>query len=155
MTAVGMMISAIGNKRRAFTLVEALVVVMLVGVMAGLAVPSFSRAFEGIELNAAAGEFQAFLNYFRQRAIVENRVIEVVVDVHDGKFWAKYAHDPSIIKNGVFPRRVSVSADNDTVRFYPNGTADRMSLALGQKNGGSVIIATQGGYGRVKATVQE
>jgi hypothetical protein len=41
------------------------------------------------------------------------------------------------------------------VRFYPNGTADRMSLALGQKNGGSVIIATQGGYGRVKATVQE
>lgn len=55
--------------RRGFTFVELLLVVMVLGIMAGVAVPRFQAALNGVALEAASKRLVANLRYARQEAI--------------------------------------------------------------------------------------
>jgi len=63
-----------------FTLVELMVVVAIAGLLAGLAIPTFSRNWEGERLNGASKELIAWLDDVRRRALQQSETCRIQVD---------------------------------------------------------------------------
>jgi type IV fimbrial biogenesis protein FimU len=82
---------------RGFTLVELLVTITLVGILAAIAIPSFSTAIQNTKADTEVSDFQRFLNYARQQAINSGTVIRVTPSVA-GTAWNTQlsAIDPAV-----------------------------------------------------------
>ncbi len=66
------------NRRRAaFSLVELLIVVAIIGVIAGFGVPALQGVLRGSAISQAASQLTDTLNLARQHAITKNRIVEV------------------------------------------------------------------------------
>lgn len=72
-------------KRKGFTLLELLIVVIIIGILAGLAVPQFfrvaekARSAEGVSVIGALR--QAQLRYYSLHAVFTNAIAELDVDI--------------------------------------------------------------------------
>lgn len=82
---------------RGFTLVELLVTITLVGILAAIAIPSFSSAIQNTKADTEVSDFQRFLNYARQQAINSGTVVRVAPAVAGGAWNTQlYAYDPTV-----------------------------------------------------------
>ncbi len=64
--------------RRAFTLLEMLIVLVIIAIIAGLALPHIRGNTESVAINAACRQLVADLSYARQRAISQRSTVAVV-----------------------------------------------------------------------------
>jgi prepilin-type N-terminal cleavage/methylation domain-containing protein len=71
-------------RRNAFTLVELLLVVVLMGVIMALAVPRFSAMRDGASVRAAMADLGADFSMARQSAITRRSSVAVVLDTASG-----------------------------------------------------------------------
>lgn len=71
------------NLRNGFTLVELMITIVVIGIIAAIALPSFKSTIENRKLIAAANALQADLVFARSAAIKRNRAIFVSV-VNEG-----------------------------------------------------------------------
>ncbi|MCF7537516.1 GspH/FimT family pseudopilin [Pseudomonas petrae] len=69
---------------RGFTLVELLVTITLVGILAAIAIPSFSTTIQNTKADTEVSDFQRFLNYARQQAINSGTAIRITPAVAGG-----------------------------------------------------------------------
>lgn len=63
-----------------FTLIELVVVLFLVSLVTGLAIPAVGRGIEALELRAQVAGFSGFLRYGREQSITRRAAHEVRVD---------------------------------------------------------------------------
>jgi type IV fimbrial biogenesis protein FimU len=73
------------HRAKGFTLIELLVTVSLVGILAAIAVPSFSTAMKNSKADTEVGDLQRALNYARLEAI--NRGVNTKVLPVTGSVW--------------------------------------------------------------------
>ncbi|MBI4589634.1 MAG: GspH/FimT family pseudopilin [Candidatus Rokubacteria bacterium] len=65
---------------RGFTLVELILVLFILTLVAGLALPAVGRGVDTLQLRAEVAAFSAFLRYAREQAITRRETQEVRVD---------------------------------------------------------------------------
>lgn len=70
-----------------FTLIELLIIVVLLAIMASFAIPSFKQLTERNELQSAAEELNAMLQYARSEAVSQRRAISI--QALKDKDWGK------------------------------------------------------------------
>lgn len=118
------MTSRAGDRRRAdgFTLLELLVVLAILGVVVGLAVPLFARAMPGMQLQAGARAVAAELRSARGRAIAANDEFIVAVDVQR-RTVGSIALDPSIGLSFYTAAEDLIDGGAGRIRFYPDGSS--------------------------------
>ncbi|MBN1943106.1 MAG: prepilin-type N-terminal cleavage/methylation domain-containing protein [Phycisphaerae bacterium] len=85
---------SIGNRQKAFTLVELIVVVVLVAVLAGMIAPRLWGAGRTASLRAAARRVQVAAQYARDFAATRRCDCRLVLDPQTGQFQLVYQADP-------------------------------------------------------------
>ncbi len=122
------------------TLLELLIVLVLMGLIAGIAIPMFSGGVSATALKGAAREVAAGLRYAREQAIAQRADALLVLDL-DGRTF-RVLPDPRVRR---LPERIDLklyTAQRDlitekvgAIRFYPDGGSDggRVTLAAGDR----------------------
>ncbi len=73
---------SLNSQQNGFTLIEAMVVIVLIGVVAAIALPSFKSVIDGRRLAGAAEHLFANLNYARSEAIKQNQNVQFQFDTN-------------------------------------------------------------------------
>jgi general secretion pathway protein H len=126
------------SRARGFTLLELLLVLLLLGLVYGLAGPMIGSGSVGLEMKGAARQLAAGLRKARSLAVTERREAVLTVDVEARSFTVSgdpktYAL-PSRLDLSLFTAQSELVRDQTgSIRFFPDGssTGGRVTVAAG------------------------
>ncbi|MDP2904880.1 MAG: prepilin-type N-terminal cleavage/methylation domain-containing protein [Candidatus Omnitrophota bacterium] len=137
-----------------FTLIELLLVVVLVGVLVGVAAPRLRSVAAGYELENFAKDVYYLGMYLQSSAVAERKIYCLSIDIDHRGFAAAYK-EGNVLKplTGRFsvarvaPRGVAIITENKEVYFYPDGSMDEAQVSFkGEgKQGFSLKFSGTGG----------
>jgi len=138
--------------RDGFSLVELLVVIGLIGIVAGFSIPAFQRYATNANLKAAAREIMSDINNTKQRAIEENnntyRITFSTVANNYVLSWTDMTTTPSTARTltksptsiGADVRISAVTYTDGFISFERRGTAKNGSVTLTNSRGSVALI---------------
>jgi len=130
-------------KRRGFTLIEMVIVMVILGLSITLVTPYLSRFSRTVELRASAKKISGILRYYRSEAIQQGKVYQVLFDsnLREVRIQSRERTEEKALKNryplpaGVQIKELNIPApqypeDFPAIEFYPSGGS----------NGGSILL---------------
>lgn len=132
--------------RRAFTLIEIMIVVAIIGLIAAMGLPSMAKALQKEGMRKAVSDVQDVFFSAREQAIVANKKVAVVFFPHERRFGVEGAVASVNVHSGktltatlpdnvdfamldIFHRDYTQS-DWAKVFFNPDGTSDECVIVL-------------------------
>jgi type II secretion system protein H len=127
--------SRITHQRHAFTLIEIMIVVAIMGLVLAMGMPSILQTLQKEGMRKALGDVNEVLNDARAQAILKGQNTSVTFHPIDKRF------ESSSGKSALLPPQVEIAmldinqldfavSDSAKVRFFPDGTCDEMVLVL-------------------------
>lgn len=126
--------SKLHRPRAGFTLLETLVVLTLVGLIAGVAAPLLRAPAERLRLESATRSFCAALRASRARAIANNAETIVVIDV------VNKTYNSPVIRNGRFPLDASIQIEVANTRYFGENLGTIVFFPDGASTGGDITL---------------
>lgn len=75
------------SKAKSFTLVEMLLVLMLVGMMIGVAIPRWRDVYSETSIRESLKMIIALADYAREKSVLEHRSYRLVFDMLESSYW--------------------------------------------------------------------
>ncbi len=138
--------------RRGFTLIELVLVLFIIALVVGLALPAVGRGVETLQLRAQVASFSAFLRYAREQAITRREPHEVTLNPDARLLTLKAAGADSPRATRKFSARITITAENPTgnsIRFSPRGLSSGGSFRLVGPDGRGFRVSVDPLTGRV------
>ena len=140
---------------RAITLIELALVILVIGILIGVSLPSFRKTFNQLQLNSFSREFQVLMHYLRQRSIIEGKIIYLNIDSDNRQYWTKIRDAENRLKNYRLPEGVTLESEQKQVAFYPDGNIDKTTIIILGPDNKNITLTTKGVFGGVKLEAQE
>ena len=132
--------TAVAHRARGLTLLEILIVLALMAIIAGIAVPLFGGGVSSTELKGAAREVAAGLRYARSEALAGKRETVVVYDLDRRVFRVDRDPHEHALPRGIDMKLTGALSDIATpqvgaIRFFPDGGSNggRVTVAAGER----------------------
>jgi len=146
--------------KRAFTLVELLLVMVVLSVIVALSVPNFNQTLKRFELKKTAQDMVYLIRWAQSRAIQDNSEYRLVFLDELNSYQILRADSSQTSSNKKFisipirmgrvmrvPRSVKVHAAQ-AMTIYPDGTLDKVSIEL-EGQGGKLTVSSREQRGNV------
>ncbi len=136
---------------RGFTLVELALVLFVVALVAGLALPTVGRGVDTLQLRADVAAFSAFLRYAREQAITRREAQEVRVNPDSHLLTLRAAGGDTRASRRLSPR-IAISAESPiglSITFSPRGLSSGGSFRLVGPDGQAYRVQVDPFTGRV------
>lgn len=150
------------RSQKAFTLIEILVVMFLIGAMLAYAVPRFQDLAD-VNIKSASRKLTGTINYLYNEAVFKKNVYRLVFDLDNEEYWVEYldgnqfvvAIDPLLdrkrLPDGVYFADIYTertagkvdSGNNVYLAFLPTGFVDFGVIHLQTGNDSYYTIATK------------
>ncbi|MBU2623577.1 MAG: GspH/FimT family pseudopilin [Proteobacteria bacterium] len=138
--------------KKAFTLIELIVVIFIIGLASAVVGGSLYRNMDDIRLKTAAKEIAATLRYARSRSVAEKKVYSFIADV---KGYGLYTdHSDSGLKTGqekhayslykYYPEGIDIEnreKEETVIDFFPEGDSTGGSIILKNRKATSYVIS--------------
>lgn len=136
---------------------EILVVVVLLGLVAALVFPSFTRGIDGMEMRTATRDLITRMKQARTHAISSQSVQRILIGAdEEGKpFYALADEYGEITKSFALPEKLSILTEDGElplqISFYPNGRSSGgdFVLQLDENRHMKVSVDPVTGFGRI------
>jgi prepilin-type N-terminal cleavage/methylation domain-containing protein len=137
------------------TLVEMMIVVAIIGLMAGISFPAVSNGLDSIRLHSASDAVAAFLNSAMTRAERRREVIEVVADPANNRM-VLYSSATGFTRVLEMPSSIALAGDRERhVFLMPGGLFPQFSVELVNAKGLRKRIAIEPFTGTPRITAVE
>lgn len=143
------------RQRRAITLIELSLVILVIGILIGVTLPSFRKAFNQLQLNSFSREFQVLMHYLRQRSIIEGKIIDLNIDSDNRQYRTKIRDAENWLKNYRLPEGVTFEPKQKQVAFYPDGSIEKTTIIISGPDNKNITLTTKGVFGGVKLQAGE
>jgi prepilin-type N-terminal cleavage/methylation domain-containing protein len=147
------LVGTIRNKQRGVTLIEMLIVVALIGLLAGLSYPSVTSGLDTLRMRSASDSMIGFLNVALARAETRQQVVEILISPAEGTLSARstdggFARKLEIAKPvTILSVQPALAADAEAQgqprRFliYPGGSVPKISIEIGNSAGRKRLVS--------------
>jgi prepilin-type N-terminal cleavage/methylation domain-containing protein len=120
-----------------FTLIEMLIVVLLLGIMVGLAVPPLAVWYRGRAVRGAADDFVSAHTVTRTTAVRFGRLAELHIDQATNTFWVVVDTTDAGVQDTIGPIRdmpsdVTFTSTRDLLCFDSRGLPSERTTSQGQ-----------------------
>ncbi|MDP1852602.1 MAG: type II secretion system protein [Candidatus Omnitrophota bacterium] len=151
----------------AFTFIELLFIVIIVGILATVSLPNLRKNSNSLQLNSFSRQLQAVIKYLHQRSIVDAKVIRLTIDNTNKECRAEYQvvekySSEQRLETYRIPDEIKIgTADTMGIFFYPDGSIypegenSNVTLELSNTDNQRIILTGKGVYGGVKAQEAE
>ena len=131
-------------------MMEVLIVIVLISVLAGLAIPSLNQTYYKILLDQSTNDLAYLMRYAQSRAIIQQRIVQwsfyssrrsyslqqespqVSDDVSgEKKFSLIHGRLGRMFK---IPNELNLTAKSPSIQFYPDGKIDKANFLLCRKD---------------------
>ncbi|KPK98752.1 MAG: hypothetical protein AMJ95_02585 [Omnitrophica WOR_2 bacterium SM23_72] len=144
-----------GERRKSFTLIEFLLVIIITAILITVSLPHLRNSFDDFRLNNFSAELQLFMTYLKDRSIVEGRVLALTIDNENQKLWAQFKDEKGVLRSLSLPQGLFLDSTQKQVFFYPDGQIDQVTLTVMNAQGKKIILTTKGVFGGLKILNQE
>jgi prepilin-type N-terminal cleavage/methylation domain-containing protein len=150
--------------QRGVTLLEALIVVALIGLIAGLSYPSISSGLDTLRLRSTSDAIVSFLNIALERADRRQQVVEVIVSPHENLLLSHTA-DLAFTNRLEIPAQLRIlsvqpalpnGVDPEEARhflLYPGGSVPRIGVEIATLQGRRRLVSVDPVTGSPRAEV--
>lgn len=151
-------------RKCSFTLIELLLVILLLGIVTGLAIPNLSQLYSNLQLKQTTVDISVLMRYAQSRAITQKRICRLNFDSQFSRYWITQATSnvDSEVLEGSFqrikgrwgrlfsiPKHITIESGKESVEFYPDGRIEKIRVYLSYKKS-HFTISTQEQMGRVR-----
>lgn len=144
------------------TFIEILIVIIAIGILAGISSPGLKKTFSYLQLNIFSQDFQNLMNYLQQRSIVEGKIISLNIENTHKKYWAKIQNSEAPLKVYTLPEGIKIEIepkqeidDAEVIYFFPDGQIDKVTIKISNLTDQNIILTTKGVFGGVCVQTQE
>jgi len=154
-----MIFVTIKRGQNAITLIELLVVIVIIGILSVISLPNFRKTYNSLQLNSFTRDFQNFMQYLTQRAVVERKIIYLNIDNEQKKYWAQIKDTEIKFKIRSIPGEIRIEITSDTeerqgIYFYPDGQIEAVDIKINLADQ-NITLTTKGVFGSVKVKSEE
>ncbi len=137
------------GSKKGFSLLELIVVLILVGLAAGVVMPSFSRGLRGLEMETAGRDLMTRMRHARSQAIAKQKVFRIILQKDEEETVPDYYvfadEFEQQIRKFVLPEGVSVETEEQEfpvrINFYANGRSSGGLFTLKRETGRQMKIS--------------
>ena len=134
-------------RRKAFTLLELVVVLALAGILVALVAPSFSRTIASARIRSAASAVRGTFAKARALAVAGARVRSVTFDRESGEYGIDndaVRRLPESIRFGTFGDASARDVGGPVkVRFFADGSAEEVVVRITAEDGGTLTVTVE------------
>ena len=140
------------NSQKGFTMIEGVIVIIVIGIVAAIAVPQFQKMAKNGNLKAAAKDLMGDFSYMRERAISENTSLSIVFDTEQNRYTVPGLANPktpTYFSNDINITGVNLTNGGATLTFQTRGTisppgTNTITLTNGLGSTATITLLTAG-----------